>query len=93
MTLQVMQVIDRLCLQGRVDLRLNVRLSPYGCTATGDEVGMIEVVRWSDTIARMQWRYGGPFDVKPIYMQLKDKNKGAPALEKATENFIRSCAG
>ena len=88
-----MTVIDRICLQNKVDLRLNVRLSPYGCVATGDETGMIEITRKSDTIARMQWAYGGAFDIKPIYSQIKSKCATPAALAKATDNFNRSCSG
>ena len=93
LSLQVMTVIDRICLQNKVDLRLNVRLSPYGCVATGDETGMIEITRKSDTIARMQWAYGGAFDIKPIYSQIKSKCATPAALAKATDNFNRSCSG
>jgi phosphatidylinositol-4,5-bisphosphate 3-kinase len=32
---------------------LNLELSPYGCIATGDEQGMIEVVLNSETMANI----------------------------------------
>ena len=37
----------------------DVRMNPYIVVGTGDEVGMVEVVPNSDTVARCQWAGGG----------------------------------
>ena len=50
MTLQMIRVMDQVWQSEGLDLRLN----PYGCTGTGPAVGMIEVVKSSDTTARIQ---------------------------------------
>ena len=39
LTLQMLRIMDKLWKEEGLDLRLN----PYGCVATGDELGMIEV--------------------------------------------------
>ena len=38
---------------------LDLLLNPYGCVATGDEIGMIEVVMNADTTANINKAYGG----------------------------------
>ena len=61
----------------------------------GDQVGMIEVVLNTSTIAKIQKKKGakGAFDKKLLYQWLKDQNPDPIALEKAVENFKYSCAG
>jgi len=41
LTLQMIRIMDKLWKKANLDLKLN----PYGCISTGNEVGMIEVVR------------------------------------------------
>ena len=55
MTLQFLELLDRKSLPTGVDLCMR----PYKCMGTGCEVGMVEMVPISDTIARMQWAGGG----------------------------------
>lgn len=72
-----------------------VRMTPYGCLSTGDQVGVIEVVLNASTIAKIQKKKGakGAFDKKLLYYWLKDQNPDPTALEQAVENFTSSCAG
>jgi hypothetical protein len=44
---------------GSFETKKNHRLSPYGCVATGDEVGMIEVVLNAQTTANITKKAGG----------------------------------
>ncbi len=70
-------------------------MTPYGCLATGNQVGVIEVVVKTSTIAKIQKKRGarGAFDKKLLYQWLKDQNPDQASLDKAVENFTRSCAG
>ena len=70
-------------------------MTPYGCLSTGDQVGLIEVVLNSSTIAKIQKKKGakGAFDKKLLYYWLKDQNPDQASLDKAVENFTYSCAG
>ena len=47
LTLQVLRVIDKLWKEQGMDLGM----SPYGCVSTGDELGMLEIVPNSTTLA------------------------------------------
>lgn len=71
------------------------RMTTYGCLSMGDQVGMIEVVLNTSTIAKIQKKKGakGAFDKKLLYQWLKDQNPDPTSLEKAVENFKYSCAG
>ena len=55
LTLQLIQLMDDLWRAEDLDLRM----SPYGCVATGDEIGMIEVVLNSETTAKITASAGG----------------------------------
>lgn len=71
-------------------------MNPYGCLSTGHQVGMIEVVLNSTTIAKIQKKARGArgaFDKKLLYQWLMDQNPDPESREKAIDNFIRSCAG
>lgn len=71
-------------------------MNPYQCLSTGNQVGMIEVVLESSTIAKIQKKAKGAkgaFDRKVLYQWLKVQNPDAAAMEKAVENFTYSCAG
>lgn len=92
MTLQMIRIMDKLWMEENLDLRLK----PYGCVSTGDEVGMLEVVMNSRTTADIQTKYGGRLGAlmeTPINAYLQEHNKDRTSLEKAIENFVRSCAG
>uniref|UniRef100_A0A673X9I2 Phosphatidylinositol 3-kinase catalytic subunit type 3 n=1 Tax=Salmo trutta TaxID=8032 RepID=A0A673X9I2_SALTR len=73
------------------------RIVPYGCLATGDRSGLIEVVSSADTIANIQLTSSNvaaaaAFNKDALLNWLKEKNSG-DALEKAIEEFTLSCAG
>mmetsp|Transcript_28899 Transcript_28899/g.57767 ORF Transcript_28899/g.57767 Transcript_28899/m.57767 type:complete len:1105 (+) Transcript_28899:72-3386(+) len=92
MTLQLLKIMDTFWTQNGLDLRLN----PYMCCATGHDLGMIEVVKNSDTTARIQVEYGGrnmgAWRDTPIDMFLREKNKDSKYFEAVT-NFVHTCAG
>ena len=75
---------------------LDLRMIPYGCCATGHDLGMIEVVKNSDTTANIQVKYGGKnlgaWKVTPIDQYLLDNNKDDNYL-KSVQNFVHTCAG
>uniref|UniRef100_M3ZWR1 Phosphatidylinositol 4,5-bisphosphate 3-kinase catalytic subunit beta isoform n=1 Tax=Xiphophorus maculatus TaxID=8083 RepID=M3ZWR1_XIPMA len=74
LTLQILRLMDLLWKEANLDLRI----VPYGCLATGDRAGLIEVVSSADTIANIQLtNYGVEID----------------ALDRAIEEFTLSCAG
>lgn len=55
LTLQMLRIMDKLWKEEGLDLRLNA----YGCVATGDELGMIEVVLNASTTASVNKERGG----------------------------------
>jgi hypothetical protein len=55
LTLQMLRIMDKLWKSEGLDLRLNA----YGCVATGDELGMIEVVLNAHTTASINKQRGG----------------------------------
>ncbi|KAK2184803.1 hypothetical protein NP493_252g03001 [Ridgeia piscesae] len=79
LTLQILRVMDGIWQAEGLDLRLSI----YGCLTTGDREGLIETVVGAETIATIQKKYAGI---------LKSFNKKC-LLEKATEEFLLSCAG
>ncbi|TUE70084.1 Phosphatidylinositol 4,5-bisphosphate 3-kinase catalytic subunit beta isoform [Bagarius yarrelli] len=93
LTLQILRLMDMLWKEANLDLRI----VPYGCLATGDRTGLIEVVSSADTIANIQknssnMAAAAAFNKDALLNWLKDKNPGE-ALEKAIEEFTLSCAG
>lgn len=72
------------------------RMIPYGCLSTGDQVGLIEVILNSSTIAKIQKKsHGarGAFKKEVLLQWLREQNPNPTHLEKAIENFTLSCAG
>ena len=56
---------------------LDLHLTPYGCIATGEEMGMIEIVLDSETTANIQKAAGGvtaAFRQTPLANWLKERN-------------------
>uniref|UniRef100_A0A671T135 phosphatidylinositol-4,5-bisphosphate 3-kinase n=1 Tax=Sinocyclocheilus anshuiensis TaxID=1608454 RepID=A0A671T135_9TELE len=93
LTLQILRLMDLLWKEANLDLRI----VPYGCLATGDHSGLIEVVSSADTIANIQktssnMAAAAAFNKDALLNWLKDKNSG-DALDKAIEEFTLSCAG
>ncbi|XP_068173009.1 phosphatidylinositol 4,5-bisphosphate 3-kinase catalytic subunit beta isoform isoform X2 [Antennarius striatus] len=93
LTLQILRLMDRLWKEANLDLRI----VPYGCLATGDRTGLIEVVSSADTIANIQLTSSNvaaaaAFNKDALLNWLKEKNSG-DTLDRAIEEFTLSCAG
>lgn len=98
LTLQLLQVMDKIWLSEGIDMRL----TPYTCVAMGHNnsgkgVGMIEVVLNSDTTSTIQVKYGGgamgALRMEPLAKYIEDFNRDASDYQQAVQNFINSCAG
>ncbi|TNN87663.1 Phosphatidylinositol 4,5-bisphosphate 3-kinase catalytic subunit delta isoform [Liparis tanakae] len=73
------------------------RMIPYGCLSTGNKMGLIEVVKNSDTIANIQRNSSNSaataaFNKDALLNWLKSKNP-EDKLDPAIEEFTLSCAG
>lgn len=93
LTLQMLRLMDLLWKEAGLDLRI----SPYGCLATGDHSGLIEVVSKSETIADIQLNSSNvaaaaAFNKDALLNWLKENNTGDD-LDRAIETFTVSCAG
>ncbi|XP_072318072.1 phosphatidylinositol 4,5-bisphosphate 3-kinase catalytic subunit beta isoform [Eucyclogobius newberryi] len=93
LTLQILRLMDLLWKEAGLDLRI----VPYGCLATGDRAGLIEVVSSADTIANIQLTSSNvaaaaAFNKDALLNWLKERNSG-DALDRAIEEFTLSCAG
>ncbi|KAI0229642.1 Phosphatidylinositol 4,5-bisphosphate 3-kinase catalytic subunit beta [Lamellibrachia satsuma] len=92
LTLQILRVMDAIWQAEGLDLRLSI----YGCLTTGDREGLIETVVGAETIANIQKKYASilkSFNKKCLYQWLKEQNEDDKSLDKATEEFLLSCAG
>mmetsp|Transcript_20379 Transcript_20379/g.38143 ORF Transcript_20379/g.38143 Transcript_20379/m.38143 type:complete len:1122 (-) Transcript_20379:1077-4442(-) len=88
LTLQAFKLMESLWLKND----LNLQLSLYGCLTMGNEVGMLEIVRESCTLADVHKWAGGQravFSEKTLLQWLKAN----ATCEQAVDNFISSCAG
>lgn len=91
-TLQMLRLMDNLWKANGLDLRMR----PYRCITTGDEVGMIEVVLNSETTSGISMAAGGGFACfkeEPLANWLRDNNPKDEEYVTAVDNFTRSCAG
>uniref|UniRef100_A0AAQ5XPF8 Phosphatidylinositol 4,5-bisphosphate 3-kinase catalytic subunit beta isoform n=1 Tax=Amphiprion ocellaris TaxID=80972 RepID=A0AAQ5XPF8_AMPOC len=93
LTLQILRLMDLLWKEANLDLRI----VPYGCLATGDRAGLIEVVSSADTIANIQLTSSNvaaaaAFNKDALLNWLKERNSGDD-LDRAIEEFTLSCAG
>ncbi|KAM4554198.1 phosphatidylinositol 4-phosphate 3-kinase C2 domain-containing subunit alpha [Fundulus diaphanus] len=91
LALQMIRIMDRIWLQEGLDLRI----VNFKCISTGKDKGMVELVPCSDTLRKIQVEYGvtGSFKDKPLAEWLRKYNPAEDEYEKASENFIYSCAG
>ncbi|XP_028304937.1 phosphatidylinositol 4-phosphate 3-kinase C2 domain-containing subunit alpha isoform X2 [Gouania willdenowi] len=91
LALQMIRVMDRIWLQEGLDLRI----VNFKCISTGQDKGMVELVPSSETLRKIQVEYGvtGSFKDKPLAEWLRKYNPAEDEYEKASENFIYSCAG
>jgi len=91
LTLQMMRLMDQLWKKEGMNLGLRL----YGCVATGNELGMLEVVKNAETTAGIQREAGGAKSVLQedvITKWLLHHNPGTQ-FQVAQSNFARSCAG
>ncbi|KAF0040416.1 hypothetical protein F2P81_006314 [Scophthalmus maximus] len=91
LALQMIRIMDRIWLQEGLDLRI----VNFKCISTGKDKGMVELVPSSETLRKIQVEYGvtGSFKDKPLAEWLRKYNPAEDEYEKASENFIYSCAG
>jgi len=92
LTLQMMRMMDMIWKRQGIDLRMQL----YHAVATGDSVGMIEVVLDSETTANIAKERGGASAViaeSTVRDWLAEKNPTPEAMANAVETFILSCAG
>ncbi|OTF74718.1 hypothetical protein BLA29_000662, partial [Euroglyphus maynei] len=91
LTLQVIRIMDQIWRRENLDLRM----LPYNCLATGNQVGLIEVVPHAKTVMGIQ-RVGGrkaalQIDSSKLHKWIREHNNDN--YDNAVENFTRSCAG
>ncbi|XP_072905493.1 phosphatidylinositol 4-phosphate 3-kinase C2 domain-containing subunit alpha isoform X1 [Hemitrygon akajei] len=91
LALQMIKIMDKIWLQEGLDLRMVI----FKCISTGKDRGMVELVPASETLRKIQVEYGvtGSFKDKPLAEWLRKYNSTEEEYEKASENFIYSCAG
>eukprot|EP00299_Pterocystis_sp_00344_P018906 c9417_g1_i1.p1 GENE.c9417_g1_i1~~c9417_g1_i1.p1 ORF type:complete len:272 (+),score=88.50 c9417_g1_i1:76-816(+) len=73
-----------------------MRLHPYSVVATGDNMGMLEIVLNSVTYAHITEEAGGArrvLDKKRVKEWMSENNPTEKMLEMAVDNFIHSAAG
>jgi phosphatidylinositol-4,5-bisphosphate 3-kinase len=92
LTLQLLKIMENLWTDEGIEPRMNV----YGCVATGDMEGMIEIVLNSDTSANITRTIAGgakgAFRKDTFETWLKRENATADLYSGAVENFSLSCA-
>ena len=93
LTLQIIGIMDSMWRAEGLDMRM----IPYGCLSTGDQVGLIEVVLQANTVAKIQKAKGGgsrgAFDKSTLFKWLQEKNTDKVQLDEAIDTFTYSCAG
>uniref|UniRef100_A0A8C5FCH8 phosphatidylinositol 3-kinase n=1 Tax=Gadus morhua TaxID=8049 RepID=A0A8C5FCH8_GADMO len=92
LVLQTLVVMDSIWQEKSLDLNL----VPYGCIATGHNIGMIEIVRKAVTIAAVQRSEGGThgaFKNDAIFNWLRGKCPLQEIVSQAMDMFVTSCAG
>ncbi|XP_023812142.1 phosphatidylinositol 4,5-bisphosphate 3-kinase catalytic subunit gamma isoform [Oryzias latipes] len=95
---QDMLVIQTLVIMDSIwqEKSLDLNLIPYGCIATGHNIGMIEIVRNAVTLAAIQKSFGGSagaFKNNALFEWLKSKCPLQEIHYKTVERFVKSCAG
>jgi len=93
LTLQILRIMDDIWQNDDLDMRV----SPYMCMAMGQNVGMIEIVKDSETIMCVQRKGGvvGSLQLRSstLHQWLKNENQGEKQYQQAIYNFTHSCAG
>lgn len=92
LTLQILTLMDKMWQAHGLDLHI----IPYGCIATGNMMGMIQVVQDAETVAKIQLNHGGTFSAlneEVLHDWLKKQNPTQSRFDAAVERFMLSCAG
>ncbi|KAK5863103.1 hypothetical protein PBY51_000158 [Eleginops maclovinus] len=92
LVIQTLVVMDSIWQEKSLDLNL----VPYGCISTGNNIGMLEIVRDAATIATVQRSHGGTigaFKNDALFEWLKSKCPLQEIHFKTVERFVKSCAG
>ena len=92
MTLQIIRYMDKIWRKEGLDLRM----TPYQCVSTGDELGMLEIVTDSNTTAGIHKETSqmGALDQRCIDIWLRKQcTKTSISYEETVDNFVYSCAG
>jgi len=89
LTLQLIRIMDQLWKENGMDLQM----IPYECLATGDMVGLLEMVGESSTIWKIQGKLKDVWKEDVMHKWLLSKNTTPQEYERACTNFRLSCAG
>lgn len=89
--LQMLKIIDRIWKASGFDLRLSI----YGCLNMGHELGLIEPVKDSETVANIIGSMTSSLFPKKeaLFEWIKKHNATDELLERAINEFTLSCAG
>ncbi|KAM3832409.1 phosphatidylinositol 4,5-bisphosphate 3-kinase catalytic subunit gamma isoform [Vipera latastei] len=90
--LQILRIMASIWEEDSLDLCL----LPYGCISTGNKIGMIEIVKDANTIAKIQQSTvgnTGAFKDEILNQWLKEKCVIEEKFQAAVERFVYSCAG
>jgi hypothetical protein len=91
LTLQMFTFMDTIWKEAGLDTQMSV----YGCVATADSCGLIEVVTDSQTTAKIQKEAGGVMGAlkkTPIHDWLRKNNADEAAWKRAQNTFVATCA-
>ena len=91
LTLQMIRLMDKLWKKEGMQFGLKL----YGCVATGNDLGVLEIVKNAETTAGIQREAGGAKSVlreDVITQWLMTHNPGTQ-FNIAQKNFVKSCAG
>ncbi|KAK3713310.1 hypothetical protein QZH41_009033, partial [Actinostola sp. cb2023] len=91
LTLQLIRFMDRIWKQNGLDLKM----IPYGCLSTGNNVGMIQVVENAVTLANIQKIRGAITGAlgKTCILDWLIKCNPKDQMDEVTKRFTLSCAG
>jgi phosphatidylinositol-4,5-bisphosphate 3-kinase len=89
LTLQLIRIMDQLWKENGMDLQM----IPYECLATGDMVGLLEMVGESSTIWKIQGKLKDVWKEDVMNKWLRSKNSTDESYDRACTNFRLSCAG
>eukprot|EP00301_Raphidiophrys_heterophryoidea_P003105 c11415_g1_i1.p1 GENE.c11415_g1_i1~~c11415_g1_i1.p1 ORF type:complete len:1225 (+),score=358.02 c11415_g1_i1:46-3720(+) len=90
-TLQMIRIMDKLWEREGLELRLNT----YGVVATGDNVGVLEIVLNSTTYAKITEEAGGAskiFQKERVANWIHSHNPSEQMYKEAVQNFVHSAA-